>query len=103
MSMTRKQLILIKIAEECTELAKDALKAAQFGMDDCKPGEPITNRERMIGESHDLFGVLTMLEDEDGYSYTTPSEADIEAKMAKVERFICYSQDRGMVEKVSAI
>lgn len=35
--MNLEQLILGKIAEEASEIAKAALKAQQFGLDDCDP------------------------------------------------------------------
>lgn len=48
------QYILTKIAEEASEVAQRALKAAQFGPDQIEPGQELTNAERLIEEVYDL-------------------------------------------------
>ncbi|MDR3736076.1 MAG: hypothetical protein P4L10_11135 [Acidobacteriaceae bacterium] len=98
MSMTRKQLILVKVAEELGEAAQRALKAAQFGLDEVQPGQDQDNRQRLMGELTDAHAVLRMLEDEDRYNFTMHFDDAVETKRAKVEKFILLSQSLGMVE-----
>ena len=44
--MNREQYLLCKLAEECAELGKDAIKAAIFGMDDLWEDLP-SSKDRM--------------------------------------------------------
>lgn len=97
MSMTRKQLLLIKVDEELGEAAQRALKAAQFGLDEVQPGHDKNNRERLMDELTDAHSVLLMLEDEEGFSFTRHFDEDVEVKKAKVEKYIRHSQSLGMV------
>jgi NTP pyrophosphatase (non-canonical NTP hydrolase) len=99
MSMTRVQLLLGKVAEECNEVAQRALKAQQFGLDDVEPGKSHSNRKRLMGELTDLHAVLLMLEDTEGFNFTKHFDDEIDAKKQKVEKFILLSQSLGMVEK----
>lgn len=52
--MNARQYILMKIAEEATEVAQRALKAQQFGLDQTEPGKTQNNAERLEGELLDL-------------------------------------------------
>lgn len=58
---TFQQLLLIKVAEECNEVAQRALKAVQFGLDQKQRGKP-PNRERLRREISDLQTVIHMLD-----------------------------------------
>ena len=62
MAMTRLQWLLTKVAEEVGELAKEALKAQQFGMES-SAGE-FTNLESMQLEFNDLLGALRLVIEE---------------------------------------
>jgi len=60
--MTEIQYALGKLAEECTEAAKECLKAQQYGFDSYHPDEPgVTNRERLLKELHDIEGAVRFL------------------------------------------
>jgi len=101
MSMTRVQLLLAKVAEECAEVAQRALKAQQFGLDEVQPSQFFSNRTRLMDELTDLHSVLLMLEDADGFNFTRHFDDKTDAKKAKVEKFILLSQSLGMVERAS--
>jgi len=98
MSMTRVQLLLGKIAEECVEVAQRALKAQQFGMSEVQPGQEFSNAERLRQEFVDLVAVASMLENEEGVPLTQWPAKQIAAKCEKVEKFARLSQELGMVE-----
>lgn len=53
-SMTREEHLLVIIAEECVEIAKNATKALRFGLHECGPGVPDTNARLMCLECADL-------------------------------------------------
>lgn len=52
--MSAQQYILMKIAEEASEVAQRALKAQQFGVDQTEPGRDRDNAERLCDELTDL-------------------------------------------------
>lgn len=98
MSMTRIQLLLGKIAEECNEVAQRALKAQQFGLDEVQDGQSLNNGDRLRGELCDLAAVCAMVESEARVNLSQHSGASLGAKMVKVEKFLQLSQSLGMVE-----
>jgi len=87
--MTRDEHLLTIAAEECAELAQRLSKALRFGMDEVQPGQPLSNRERIIEEYTDLIAALEML------GIWTLDRAQIDAKHRKVERFLRYSEQCG--------
>lgn len=94
--MNREQYLLTKLAEECNEVAQMALKTQQFGFEESMPGQPYTNRERLIQELNDLYGILQMLNNEYRLMYI-PDEQAVSDKMTKVNKYYGYSVDLGMV------
>lgn len=60
--MTEADHLLLKLMEECNEVAQRASKAIQFGMDEVEPEKAEDNRTRLIGEFIDLLAVWEMLE-----------------------------------------
>lgn len=95
--MNLQQFLLTKLAEESSEIAQIALKTQQFGVDEARPGQPLTNAERVYCELDDLLAIVEML-NEDGLGYL-PNRERIEAKKDKVRRFLQYSVDLGMVDQ----
>jgi hypothetical protein len=62
--MTREEHLLIILAEECNEVAQRAAKALRFGLKDpdgSEPGQPYTNKDRLILEINDLLAVIEMV------------------------------------------
>ena len=61
--------LLVCLAEECGEVAKECHKALRFGIDDkltldphgARGTEGPTNRDKIVGELNDLMGVVLML------------------------------------------
>jgi hypothetical protein len=95
--MDTEQFLLIKLAEECQEVAQRALKMAQFGSDEVQKGQDQTNAERLYGELDDLNGITLLLDEETtGFTYT-PSLVAIEAKAEKVAKYRALSEKLGRV------
>ncbi len=95
--MTRQQYLLIKLAEEASEIAQIALKTAQFGLGEKKPGQDETNIQRVQAEFNDLFAMVEMLNDEFSCGIAIDHEA-IEAKKLRINTFYGYSESLKMVE-----
>jgi NTP pyrophosphatase (non-canonical NTP hydrolase) len=62
--MTRTQFLLLKLSEECVEVAQRAAKQMQFGRNEIQKDQSLTNSERLVGELRDLAAVVNLLEKE---------------------------------------
>lgn len=106
--MTYRQFLLVKLAEECNEVAQRALKQAQFGRDERQENSPSehaapelgTNSDRLLREFIDLTTVTAILQEVG--ELPIPSEelvhALAEAKRAKIQKYLLYSNELGMIE-----
>jgi NDP-sugar pyrophosphorylase family protein len=100
--MNLNQYFLIKIAEEASEVAQIALKAAHFGLSEIQPGRAETNAERVYAELNDLLAMVHRLGEVSGgefwFDIGSPDHVAIATKLAKVEHYLAYSQSLGLVE-----
>lgn len=94
--MNKLQYYLCKLAEEASEVAQIALKAQQFGLDECYIDK--TNKERIHAELNDLLGVVTLLNEQFNFEFNVDDEAIIRKKL-KVKEYITYSIRLGMVDE----
>lgn len=94
--MTRLQWLLTKVAEEAGELAKEALKAQQFGMESSN-GE-FTNLESMQLEFNDLLGTLRLVIEEINQPAIHADPKLVFAKIEKLERYYGLLKNLGSVE-----
>lgn len=62
--MTRFELLMGKLAEESSEVAKIALKTQQFGLDSCHPASGHSNRDELHLELNDVLAIVKMLNEE---------------------------------------
>lgn len=95
--LTREQFLLTKLAEECNEVAQMALKTQQFGMNECKPNQTLTNKDRLHDELNDLNAIIAMLNAECDFKYNPDSKKMIK-KMDRVDTFYGLSHALGKVE-----
>ena len=95
--MNRVQHLLIKLNEECVEIAKSADKALIFGLDDEYRGKGITPRNDIIQEFNDLIGIIEMLRDEGVDIPILPDK--VQAKKAKASVFMDYAEERGTLSR----
>lgn len=88
--MNQEQYLLVKLAEESSEISQIALKTTQFGLDSFY--EPIfrTNQERINDELNDLTAVVELLNEHYGLSFTQDRTA-IENKKLKMKKFLLES------------
>jgi len=94
----REQFLLVKLAEECNEVAQRALKQAQYGANEAQKGNP-TNSARLRDEILDFSIIVNLLHDA-GEFYLWGEDEFEEAKVAKIEKMrksLTYSQSLGMI------
>ena len=94
--MTRQEMLLVHLMEECNEVSQRAAKAIRFGLDDLQPCQSMENSTRLLGEIADLVAVIYMLSEE-GYLAGVPEFGSIavRAKIIKIEKFLAYSRKCG--------
>lgn len=92
--MTRQDHLMLRVMEECAEVAQRVSKASAFGLGEVQPGQDRDNTRRVMDEFHDLVAVMEMA----GFDPRTLDEEMIAAKKAKVERYLAYSRQVGRLE-----
>jgi NTP pyrophosphatase (non-canonical NTP hydrolase) len=79
--------ILHILQEECAEVTQAISKCFRFGLDNAKPGKPLTNVEHLEGEIGDLLAMVDLLK-----YYNVVSEEGLNtAKQAKIEKLKMWS------------
>jgi len=96
--MKRIQYLLIKLAEEASEVSQIALKTSQFGMEETCPGLLENNKQRIHSELNDLFGIIEMLNDEFNFEFKIDSVKS-NLKRVKVNKYYEYSKEQGMIHE----
>jgi hypothetical protein len=91
--MNRTEHLLIILAEECAEVSQRVSKALRFGLNEVQPGQALTNEQRIWQEINDLAGVVEMIIS--ARRSGGLSRIAVDAKKAKVEKFLEYSQQCG--------
>ncbi len=67
--MNETEYLIIRLSEECLEVAKECHKAVQYGIDDRPTKNPYgpmvtdgpTTREKIVAELNDVMGLVEML------------------------------------------
>jgi len=96
--MNRLQYLLIKLAEEASEVSQIALKTSQFGTDETCPGLLENNKQRVHSELNDLLGIVEMLNEEFDFKFNF-SWTKAELKKLKVNKYYEYSKELGMIHE----
>lgn len=92
--MTRIEHLLCLLAEECAEVAHRTSKAIRFGLTEVQEGQLLNNADRILDEVVDLLAVLELLF-EDGLLSPGDATDKLDAKKAKVLRYLAYSEKCG--------
>jgi hypothetical protein len=93
--MTRTQYLLVTLVEEFCEAGQRATKALRFGMNEVQPGHADDNVRRLERELADAVAVAEMLN-------LKIREEDKAAKREKVEKYMVYSRQMGVLEAEKA-
>ncbi len=84
--------LLTVLAEESSEVTKDACKALRFGLDDIEPGQGDHNLRRLEREVAQLVAVAELL----GLWIRDEDKAE---KILKLKKYMDYSRQRGTLDK----
>ena len=110
--MNKEQFLLMKLAEECAEVAQRAIKSMQYGSQQVwKGGEVpggigpsdagLNNAQRLTNELTDLTVMCELLE-ELGAITPPPQEFEFEktkqAKIAKLNKYLAFSRELGALD-----
>jgi NTP pyrophosphatase (non-canonical NTP hydrolase) len=87
--MNKNQFLLLKLAEECAEVAHVAMKQIQFGKNNIRKDKTDTNTERLKDEVMDLFAMVTLLIKAEEIPFIWDDEM-AEARARKVEKMQKY-------------
>ena len=75
------------LQEECAEVIQAVSKVSRFGIDNYKPGKPLTNRAHLEEELGDLLAMVDIMKEMDIISW-----GNLEvAKLAKIEKLKKWS------------
>ena len=95
--MTRTELLLITLSEECNETAQRVSKALRFTLEEIQDGQTFNNAERIVYEFNDIAAVMEILKEEGLVEKVIDREA-IELKKVKVKKWLQYSEKVGTLE-----
>lgn len=106
--LSRLELLLVSLMEECSEVQKRASKALRFGLHEIRPGRDKNNLQLIAEEMVDLISIFNMLDAETNKELEKELmileyEDAYEAKERKVEKYIKYSIEKGCVSPEAAI
>lgn len=90
--------LLVCLIEECAEVVQSACKAIRFGLEDRRPGNYTTNSEDIIQEFQEATAITQMLQSEGALPFTKDISVVIDAKCARVEKYMQMSRDLGTLE-----
>lgn len=93
--MNTTEYLLSCLIEECAEVIQRATKAQRFGLNEIQPEQSLTNEARLRIEVADVFATVLLLADE-GVNLE-PLDEMIRAKKIKVEKFMSYSRELGVL------
>jgi NTP pyrophosphatase (non-canonical NTP hydrolase) len=75
------------LSEECAEVIQAVSKCHRFGLNNYKPGKPLTNAQHLEGEIGDLLAMVDLLK-----SMNVVSQEGLDlAKAAKIEKLKTWS------------
>lgn len=97
--MTRVELLLTILGEECVETAQRCSKAIRFTPEEVEPNQTATqlsNAQRIVYEFNDIVAVMEILQSE-GILPKVMDRTAIELKKLKVEKWLRYSEQQGVL------
>jgi NTP pyrophosphatase (non-canonical NTP hydrolase) len=101
-SMNKQQFLLLKLAEECSEVAQRALKQIQFGKSEIQKDQSKCNAERLTDEIMDLSVLVRLLQEESevlAWTHRT-FEAAKKKKVKKLQKYLDLSRSLGQLPEI---
>lgn len=99
--MTREELLLSILSEECCEVGQVVSKILRFGLEDCNPKTKMSNRDHLEKETTDVLTIISMLRDEETLSQESCPTLELEMilKRNRVERYLKLSKELGRLNE----
>lgn len=94
--MDMEQLLLCKLAEECSEVIKLCMKAQQFGLNSIDPESGLSNQDLLHGEINDIMGVVALMNTDLDFKFEVDSDKTLK-KMGKILTYANVSRKLGKV------
>lgn len=102
--LTRGQALLIKLAEECNEVAQEIAKLLWFGANEICPGQPYTNAERVARELADMMGVISILIQNNLIDKKIVYDVSLHLqKIEKVAKYLQISRECGVLDSTESL
>src|SRR5688572_33089095 len=86
--MTKKELLLVKLIEECAEVSKVATKYLRFGAESKGPKEDDTNKDLLLQELLDIWAIWQYITEEG--MVDSPEEIMDELTWERIQRIDQY-------------
>lgn len=99
--MNRTEHLLTCLGEECDEVGQRVAKALRFGLDETQADQPLNNAARIREEMRDLMAVYNILMRENVVDALDLRPADIDAKLAKIEKYMAISRAQGVLTEAA--
>lgn len=97
--MTRQELLLAMLSEECAEVIQTISKSLRFGLQNIRPGEDETNAQRILHEFYDAYTVFEMLLAEGVLSISEKNILEhVKTKKIRVEEYLLVSKKCGRLD-----
>lgn len=90
--MNKEQMLLLKVAEECGELAQMCSKSIRFGLYNNKPGEDTSNITRLQEEFVDLLSCAYY------FGLREPTSLEFKSRKAKIDKYLQVSRELGILK-----
>lgn len=97
-TMNIKELLLIKLMEECAEVQQICAKALRFGTDESYDCDSGTNLQRLREELLDVFAVLDKLDVSKVMEYPEFKDQELDNRIKRIDKYMQYSADLGILE-----
>jgi phosphoribosyl-ATP pyrophosphohydrolase len=97
--MNKQEYLLDQLMEEAAEVIQAASKAIRFGIFDLWEEKRKTNKEALIDEINDFYGVIKVLQEEGILPYDLNDAQKVSKKRNKVRQFMRYAKERGTLKE----
>ena|SRR5579863_73715 len=98
--MNKEQFLLLKLSEECAEVAQRCSKQIQFGKYEVQSGQNLTNAERLKNEIVDFMSIVTLLQDAGEIPELGPAGPAFIEKKQKLQKYLKLSASLGTLPEI---
>lgn len=96
--MTKTEILLTILGEECNETAQRVSKAIRFTLDEVQDGQDLTNAQRIVYEFNDIVAVMEILKEDGIFDKVIDTDA-INKKKEKIKKYLNYSISLGTISE----